>query len=211
MVTLVVSIALYAVIAVRFMQIGIFSIFELVLAVAPLYPLKAYSKKGMQLGTVYFTLLSLATLGRLYMFNLLMGNLNGAPVTYDLQLQIAKASGAVYFAVMVIYLIIVWFVTAMNIRSEFRYNKKRSEFNEGSARFIRRMHTLMSASVVAYIFNVVLGTFVFSMSDYALNAVVFILIAVAIDVAHTLYIRGSYKEWNKEHLKPEEEDKEYGM
>lgn len=207
----VASIALYGVIVIRLMQTGIFSMFELILAAMPLYPLRMYAKSKQYLVTVYFSWLSIATISRLYYFSALLDKYGSAQLNYEFRLKVAESSGAVYFSVMLVYLIVLWFISTRVIKGEFKKMGKLPVFSEQSYRTIGRMRSLMSTAVAVYILQVVFGVFVFTMQDYGWNCCAFVLVAVAIQSAHTLYVRGSFKEWEKEKIASTQEDEEYGM
>lgn len=199
-ISMIVSIALFSAVSLSMEFIGMLSLGELFLYVLMAMPVFLYAKSNKVWISFYFTIATLVMAARLPYVRYIAGKMGGdiiVPVTINHPI-IRQAIGVTFVLGMLIYVCCVLAVTSLLIKKDVEGAKTPNML--GSKATVR-MRDFFGSTVGMYIISILIASFVYGMTQFVLNTVVFILVAVMLQCVHCMYYRGSIKNWKENYEK----------
>lgn len=192
----IVAIAAYGAAVVGLYAYGMFSLWEMILAAIMAWPAYAYAKSNKAWLAAVFSFLTIGSVVRVPYVQWYLGSV---PVngfwTYDQYVMNTRAGGITMTAFMVLYLLFVWVITTRQIKRIV--NSSNGYEAPENKQFIHNRN-FMYSTVFSYIVCVVSAVWVYGLQELWLGIIVMILVAVSIQVTHTMYCKSSVKERIKE-------------
>lgn len=189
----VVSIAIFAIVSLCMESINMLSLWELILFVLMYQPVMLYGRRNKAWSGAYFSFASVVMILRFPYVTYIATSQEyiQAPISMNIIL-VRQSVGVVFLAGMLAYLMYLWFITSCIIRNELNRAEGYKQIN---VKEINRARNIIGGSVAMYAVCVLLSGAVYSLRSMFVNLIVYILAALLIQVAHSMYVRAAMRDW----------------